>query len=174
MEKLSNMITIKNAGLKDIPKIRYLADTIWPDTYKTILSLEQIDYMMNLFYGTEALRQQMEELQHQFLLVCDQKIPIGFASYSSHEEEGVYKLHKIYVLPRYQGKGVGKIIIEHVINEVRTRGGTMLELNVNRHNKARFFYERLGFIICKEEDIPIGEGYYMNDYVMRKPLNHAS
>jgi ribosomal protein S18 acetylase RimI-like enzyme len=43
-------------------------------------------------------------------------------------------------------------------------------LNVNRYNKARFFYEKLGFVIMKEEDIDIGSGYYMIDYVMEKKL----
>ena len=45
-------------------------------------------------------------------------------------------------------------------------GGTKLELNVNRYNKARFFYLKQGFIMIGEEDIEIGEGYFMNDYIM--------
>ena len=43
------------------------------------------------------------------------------------------------------------------------------DLNVNRHNPALAFYERLGFQQHREEDIPIGP-YWMNDYVMRKEL----
>ena len=46
----------------------------------------------------------------------------------------------------------------------------MLELNVNRHNDAFHFYTKLGFSISKEEDNDIGEGYFMNDYVMEKVL----
>ena len=32
------------------------------------------------------------------------------------------------------------------------------------------FYEKLGFQIIKEEDVDIGNGYFMNDYIMEKLL----
>lgn len=41
-----------------------------------------------------------------------------------------------------------------------------MELNVNRENRARYFYERMGMRRLREGDFPIGEGYYMNDYIM--------
>ena len=46
----------------------------------------------------------------------------------------------------------------------------IIELNVNRQNNAVDFYKRLGFTILKEVDIPIGKGYFMNDYVMSLTL----
>ena len=48
-----------------------------------------------------------------------------------------------------------------------------LLLNVNRHNKAISFYKKYGFDIIAEEDIDIGNGYYMNDYVMEKKLPNS-
>jgi ribosomal protein S18 acetylase RimI-like enzyme len=69
-----------------------------------------------------------------------------------------------------QGKGVGKFIIEHVINLVKSKNATILRLNVNRCNKAKLFYEKSGFVAVKTEDIDIGSGYFMNDYVMEKRL----
>jgi hypothetical protein len=45
-----------------------------------------------------------------------------------------------------------------------------LELNVNRHNPATVFYQKMGFEIVYSEDIDIGQGFWMNDYVMRKTL----
>ena len=45
-----------------------------------------------------------------------------------------------------------------------------LHLNVNKFNDAVQFYERAGFVTIKEEDIDIGQGYFMNDYVMVKDL----
>jgi catechol-2,3-dioxygenase len=43
-------------------------------------------------------------------------------------------------------------------------------LNVNRFNKAKNFYEKIGMNICKVEDIEIGNGYFMEDFVMEKYL----
>ena len=42
----------------------------------------------------------------------------------------------------------------------------LMELNVNRGNKALLFYERMGMRKLREGDFPIGNGYYMNDYIM--------
>lgn len=46
----------------------------------------------------------------------------------------------------------------------------MLELNVNRNNKALHFYEHMGMKKLREGDFPIGNGYYMNDYIMGKEI----
>lgn len=159
---------IRKAFPSDIPLIRELALRIWPGTYQDILTSEQLDYMLDLFYSNKALQEQMEQ-QTDFIIVNDGESPVGFASFGPIDP-GVYKLHKIYVLPSQQGKGTGRFIIEYVISEVKSKGAHALQLNVNRHNKAKHFYEKLGFVVIKEEDIDIGNGYFMNDYVMEKRL----
>ena len=69
-----------------------------------------------------------------------------------------------------QGKGVGKTLIDHISGKLLQQKVHTLRLNVNRLNKARLFYEKLGFTVIKEEDVDIGNGYFMNDYVMEKKL----
>ncbi|MES1221246.1 MAG: GNAT family N-acetyltransferase [Bacteroidota bacterium] len=162
-------ISIRYADTEDINTIGFLAQQVWPHTYSNILSAEQLNYMLNLFYAPTSLRKQMQEDKHVFLVIEDDQQPVGFASYSD-AGNGIYKLHKIYVLPNRQGKGLGKIIVDFIVNEIRPQGATALQLNVNRYNKARNFYERLGFTVIKEEDINIGNDYFMNDYVMEKPI----
>ncbi len=163
------MLTIRQATTEDIPLIRQLTNIIWPATYETILSREQIEYMLEMMYSGKSLKKQMEELHHQFLLCYDDDEAVGFASYSP-VEQNIYKLHKIYVLPNQQGKGIGKFIIAHIVDAIRPQVAVALDLNVNRHNPAKSFYEKLGFTVIREEDIDIGSGYWMNDYVMRKNL----
>ena len=161
------MKSIKDAGFNDLHIIHTLAHKIWPDAYHDILSAEQLKYMLGKIYSVTSLQNQVIELKHNFILVLDKNIPVGFASFSPKEKDSsVFRLHKIYVLPQQQGTGTGKLLLEHIINSVRLLGATSLELNVNRHNKARFFYEKQGFAITGGEDIDIGEGYFMNDYVM--------
>jgi diamine N-acetyltransferase len=127
--------------------------------------------MMDLFYSPSALKKQMFEQGHIFLIIEDADEPVGFASYSQIDDNGIYKLHKIYVLPNQQGKGLGKAIIDFIIDDIRPKDATALQLNVNRHNKAKDFYERLSFTVIREEDIDIGNNYFMNDYVMEKKIS---
>ena len=41
-----------------------------------------------------------------------------------------------------------------------------MELNVNRNNPAVAFYEKMGMHKASQGDFHIGNGYYMNDYIM--------
>ncbi len=163
------MLTIRNATTQDIPLIRQLADEIWWATYPTILSSDQISYMLTMMYSEESLLKQME-IGHTFLLACDNDCAVGFASYGVIEGRS-YKLHKLYIQPNRQGKGVGRFLLDYVLDEILRRGGRTLDLNVNRNNPATFFYEKLGFNVVREEDVDIGDGYWMNDYVMRKRID---
>ncbi|WP_121356110.1 GNAT family N-acetyltransferase [Flavisolibacter nicotianae] len=161
--------TIRTATTDDIPLIRTLANQVWPLTYESILSRSQIIYMMRLIYSEEAIRRQMAS-GHSYLIVYNAGIPVGFASYSLVEPP-VCKLQKIYVLPNQQGRGTGRFLVDQVIALAIEGGATILRLNVNRHNKARSFYERLGFAVCSEEKIDIGSGYVMDDFVMEKSIH---
>ncbi len=45
-----------------------------------------------------------------------------------------------------------------------------LWLHVNCHNSAKASYERNDYHIIREENIDIGNGYFMNDYLMEKKM----
>lgn len=168
------MYTIRKATADEAQTIRYLAEKTWWVAYSPILEKEQIDYMLNEIYDVEKLTDQLKNHIQTFLLLSEEEKPVAFAAFSPREENPeVYKLHKLYCLPETQGKGYGKVMINEVMNETRKAGKHLLDLNVNRHNKAKTFYEKMGFEVIYEEDIPIGP-YFMNDYVMRKDLNASS
>jgi GNAT superfamily N-acetyltransferase len=157
-------MVIRKGSPSDAILIRDMAHKIWPQTYNRILSKEQLNYMLDLFYSEQTLKKEMEQ-GVEFIIVDDGPDTIGFASFSKIQP-AVCKLHKIYVLPSQQGKGTGRFIIDEVIKTTKQKGATTLQLNVNRHNNAKLFYEKLGFIVIREEDIDIGNGFFMNDYVM--------
>ena len=155
---------------EDAAIIRILAEEIWWNTYSSIISKEQIRYMLDHIYDLDSIMQQINENEQTYLLLLTDERPVCFASYAPRKENPeVYKLHKIYCLPETQGKGLGKALLEEIENAVTAAGKNTLELNVNRHNRAKAFYEKMGFEIVYEEDVPIGP-YWMNDYVMRKVL----
>ena len=165
------VLTIKYASPEDISLIRNLSMEVWPQTYSKILSPHQISYMLQLMYSEAALHKQMHE-NNQFLIIYNAGIPVGFASFGE-VEENIYKLHKIFILPKHQGRGTGKFVIDQIIRDIKPKGATALLLNVNRHNRAKEFYEKLGFTIIGTEDADIGDGYFMNDFIMEKKLTES-
>jgi diamine N-acetyltransferase len=159
-----------NAGTSDIPLIRQLAEKTWWPTYSAILSSEQLSYMLNAIYSEQALTKVMNDQSQIFMLLRDGGGAVGFAAYGPKEHEPqTVKLHKLYVIPGMHGKGYGKFLIDEVRQRAIKAGMKHLDLNVNRFNPAKNFYEKLGFTVIKEEDVPVGP-YWMNDYVMRLNL----
>jgi GNAT superfamily N-acetyltransferase len=165
------MLLISEATIKDIKLIREIAYRSWPATYGSILSKEQIDYMLNLFYSDASLSDNFIEKGHQFILVHEDGRCIGFASYEhNYLDKNGTRLHKIYLLPEAQGKGAGKLMLDSVERLALENHSVAISLNVNRFNNALAFYQKAGFKVVSEVDIELDFGYLMEDYVMEKEL----
>ena len=163
------MITILDAGLNDIKTIQEITNITWPITYGEILSKEQLDYMLGLFYSEEALAKQIENKEQLFYLISDSESIIGFIGIEhNYKNEAITKIHKIYLLPETQGKGIGKKVFDEIQNMALENNSKGLLLNVNRYNTALGFYKKIGFEVVEEVNIEIGNGYLMEDYVMGK------
>ena len=169
---------IIQASKSQLPIIRDLAYQIWPSAYTQILSKAQLNYMLDKFYSLDALNEQLEARKHVFLLVENEEKAVGFASYElnildenlNQVQIKKTKIHKIYLLPETQGKGFGNQLINEIEKKAQEAKNMLLFLNVNRFNKAQYFYKKLGFEIAYEEDIEIGKGYLMEDFVMEKNM----
>lgn len=63
---------------------------------------------------------------------------------------------------------LGKKLFERAVSAIKEvhPEPCRMELNVNRQNPALGFYEHMGMEKVREGDFPIGDGFYMNDYIM--------
>jgi ribosomal protein S18 acetylase RimI-like enzyme len=165
------MIDIRTIDAEELPKVQQIAHQTWPDTFGKILSPDQITYMLKLMYSLEELNSQLEK-GVTFLLATDEKTELGFAGFElDYSESSKAKLHKLYLLPSAQGKGLGKKLILNVADRARESGQKSLLLNVNKYNQSAIeFYIRMGFAEIYKEVIDIGHGYVMDDLVMEMEL----
>jgi GNAT superfamily N-acetyltransferase len=80
---------------------------------------------------------------------------VGFAlyfeTYSSWEGCPGLFIHDLFVAEELRGKGVGQALIHHLAEIAARRGCSHVHLNVIHANKARDFYDRLGF--SHEDDL---------------------
>lgn len=157
---------IRELKREELLIIRCLAHEIWPITFAEILSPPQIEYMLNWMYSEEKLTEQFDNGHHFFGGFINGEA-VGFMGIEPHFPSAhSIKIHKLYVQPTLHGHGYGKAFIEQAKKEALKNECTSLILNVNRFNNAVQFYQYLGFTIIKEENIDIGDGYLMEDYVM--------
>ena len=162
------MFEIRKATLEDISLINELAWIVFPHTYKELLSPGQIEFMMDWMYSPANLQKQMTEDGHIYFLAYEGNEPAGYLSIQP-EGEHTYHLQKIYVLPSFQGKKLGKLLFNHAIKAIKELHPEpcQMRLNVNRYNtKAVDFYFRMGMKKVFEGDFDIGHGYLMTDYIM--------
>jgi ribosomal protein S18 acetylase RimI-like enzyme len=121
-------------------------------------------------YSLQALQKQVNEKRHLFIIGKYENVDVGFTSYELNYKSSSTKIHKLYVLPSCQGKGLGKRFVEEIAISALHNNNDKLLLNVNKKNPAILFYEKIGFRQVAQETISIGNGYVMDDYVMEKSL----
>ena len=162
------MLNITTATASQLPIINKLANQIWWHTYSNFISVQQISFMLNDMYIITSLQNQFEN-KHIFKLAKYKNKYCGFASYSKFDEGGVYTIQKLYLHQNVHGLGFGKIFLTEIENELAVLGATQIQLNVNRENKAYYFYLKMGYQILKLVDIPY-YNFTLNDFVMFKQL----
>jgi ribosomal protein S18 acetylase RimI-like enzyme len=162
------MVEIEICNKEQLPLIQILANEIWPEVYDYMISTEQIQYMLNKMYSLQSLEEQWQN-GHQFIVLYDHQTPVGFASFEKGKE-GNTQLHKLYLKKQEHHKGLGKKMLNFVLEYCRSHDQTSVTLNVNRNNKSLAFYIANGFQIMRSVDISIGEGFEMNDYIMHRSL----
>lgn len=162
------MFSIRKATVKDSQLIHNLASQIWEPTYGNILTSEQLNYMFDRMYAPENIQKQMNELHHEFFIIFADNKPSGYLSIEKVNDH-IYHFQKIYSLPSLHGSGIGRYIIEQGVEYLKSLHPEpfIVELYVNRENPAVGFYKHLGFYQHDTRDEHIGNGYYMNDFIMR-------
>lgn len=189
-------IHISKASGEDIMCIHDMAQVVFRHTYREILSPEQMEYMMDWMYSPANLQKQLDEGHVYYIAYRDEKAcGYVSVQHEGIADDGrlLFHLQKIYVLPSEQGHGLGRALFDRAVAHVReavlareaahvqevaggcteecvegcVEGcGARIELNVNRNNPSIGFYHHLGLRILRQGDFHIGNGYYMNDYIM--------
>lgn len=158
---------IRDARITDIPIIQEIAQQTWRKSFVTLISSGQIEYMLDKMYASDVLRWQMSDGNHKYILIEEEEQMAGFASYElDANEDNHARLHKLFILPELQKSGAGSLLLEEVISRVKDNKNEGLLLSVNRRNTAVDYYLSKGFEIVEEDDIDIGQGYVLKDYVM--------
>lgn len=90
---------------------------------------------------------------------------IGFADIS---QDGL--LDHLYVHKDWQGKGVGKLLVQAIENKAR-------ELNLktivtDASITAKSFFEKMGFMIIKEQEVTL-KGVKFINYLMEKKISYS-
>ncbi len=160
------MITTIAAKLSDITIIQQLARLSWGAAYATILSKDQLEYMLEMMYSEETINGHFQNTNYHYYLILEGDNALGFVGFEHHAEDKTTKLHRIYLIPEAKGKGAGKLGLNLVKSQAEKAGDSRIILTVNKHNSAKDFYESQGYRIYDEGVFDVGDNYVMDDYLM--------
>ena len=159
---------IQSSEEESIISLSAFASAIIREYYDPIIGVEQNNYHLEKFQSVHAIKEQLEQGYIYYVLFEDENMLGFFAFYP--REDALY-LSKFYLAKKYRGKGYGKAMLLFLKQEVRKLGLAAIELNVNRFNPTTAIYDHLGFHIIRAEQVQIGHGFIMDDYVYRLEIS---
>lgn len=163
---------IVRADFEDIPKLALLADEIWHQHFKSIITDEQIEYMLENFQSEKAMEKQMSQQNYEYYFFNVDGESQGYFAIQPLYDEKVMFISKIYLRQAHRGNGYARQAFEFIENEAKSRGLTKTRLTVNRHNDISIsVYKALGMHIAEEKKADIGNGFVMDDYVFEAQVN---
>lgn len=152
--------------LDDLPRVKALAERIWPECFAGILPAERIGPMVAEIYAPETLRADVTERGHRYWIAQIDGKDVGYVS--AYQDGDRLWLKKLYLLDVCRGHGTGKRLVATVLDAFA--GARELALYVNDGNTpAIAFYRAQGFEI--EVTVPVRMGPFdFTDHIMRKAL----
>ena len=147
---------VRETTLGDRPAVRELRRRVWHKTYSDTWSHELID---SLFDGeVELISGRNPEWQEPYIgrVATIDGATVGTAT-AGVLPDGEGELIALYVLPAYHGSGVAQQLWEEVVQALRLRGCTAMQIWVVANNpRAIAFYEKLGSVAFSSGTVHVG------------------
>ena len=148
------------AGIK---KMSELATNIVREHFDPIIGKAQNDYMISKFHTPEAIADALYQ-GYRYYFVKDGDRIVGFTAFVKIDDE-MY-LSKFYLKKEERGKDYSRYMLRFVVQNAESLNLHNITLRVNRENPAVQVYKKIGFNIVREDKADIGEGFFMDDYIM--------
>ncbi|WP_336785728.1 GNAT family N-acetyltransferase [Paenibacillus sp. MMO-177] len=155
---------------EQIAEVARLAEQIWREHYVAMITIEQIDYMIDKFQSVSAITDQIQNQGYEYYLLQQQDgTAAGYISI--RVDNGKLFLSKFYVSKAHRGQGYASQAMQFIEQLCKERGLSHVWLTVNRDNASSIaVYEKKGFINVREQVADIGNGYVMDDFIMEKEI----
>lgn len=160
-------LIIRDAEAADIAAVRALLVETWHATYDAIYGWQRVAEITNAWHSPENLGAQLARGEGCFLVALIGEEIVATAS-ARREPDHAALLTRLYVLPRHQGQGVGRTLLQVALACFPDAPVVRLEVE-SQNEPAIAFYERMGFFLQRQarfdgrEDTP-------NTLIMAKRL----
>ncbi|SFJ42064.1 Acetyltransferase (GNAT) family protein [Paenibacillus sp. UNC496MF] len=152
---------------EEIAETVRLGARIWREYYVSIITMEQIEYMLGKFQSVPAITEQIHHQGYEYYMIRHEGTPVGYMAVRPEEDK--LFLSKFYIAKEHRGRGYASRAMAFLERLCGDRSLGAVWLTVNRHNAGSIaVYEKMGFRIERELVAEIGNGYVMDDFIMEK------
>lgn len=141
-------LTIRDAAAADLPAVRALLVETWHATYDGIYGWQRVAEITNAWHSLDSLTAQLGRDNSAFLIAQVGDEIIATASARMETDRSVL-LTRLYVLPTYQGVGVGRTLLQVILACFPLAPVARLEVE-SQNEPAITFYERMGFFLQRQ------------------------
>ena len=141
-------LIIRDAEAADLPAVRALLVETWHATYDGIYGWQRVAEITNAWHSLDNLAAQLGRESGAFLVALVGSEIIATAS-ARVERDRAALLTRLYVLPTYQGIGIGRTLLQVTLACFPHAPVARLEVE-SQNEPAIVFYERMGFFLQRQ------------------------
>lgn len=161
---MAEFISISGKNRNEIERLSEFAAQIVKRHFDPIIGAAQNDYMIGRFQTPQAIEQQIRQ-GYRYYWVMEGSEAAGFMAF--YPKDGKMYLSKFYVAQPFRGRHLAGDMFAFICQETKKEQLSAVFLNVNRNNTDVIeIYKHLGFEIVGQEKNDIGNGFFMDDFVL--------
>lgn len=169
-------IRLRLCTAEDADILRKLSIETYYETFAPVNTPENMEAYLNRAFDIDKLRRELNDKNSTFFLLYSDEELAGYLkvneapSQTDINDEESLEIERIYVLGKFQGKGLGGYLMEQALGIAAKQKKKYAWLGVwEKNEKALRFYKKKGFYKIGTHPFFMGDDE-QTDYIMRKDL----
>ncbi|MDE0297934.1 MAG: GNAT family N-acetyltransferase [Candidatus Poribacteria bacterium] len=107
------------------------------------------EYVEHVWGWDESRQRELHNTRfakHDFRIIRIRGIDVGFFATSNTSE--ALRLHQLFILPEYQGRGIGSACMTRIVNRANIAKKPVMLQVLKINARAAAFYQRIGFDVA--------------------------
>jgi ribosomal protein S18 acetylase RimI-like enzyme len=151
-------ITYRRWRVDDGECINRILRETWLNAYSNFIPCEDLLSYLDEHYNIDALKELVEDPDTVGFIAEVDDGAAGYEKTFYHREEIRLYVHQLYILPQYQGLGLGKQLMKFAAERAKTFNLDRVWLGVMVENSpALLWYQKMGFQIVEKEPFTMGK-----------------
>ncbi len=169
-------VNIRRCGPSDLDELQKFAWQTFDESFGRFNTPENMQAYLNTAFDKAKLEMELKNPDSSFFFLFVKGMLAGYLKINENSaqtdigDSDSLEIERIYVKSGFQGRGLGKALIQKALEVARQKNKSYAWLGVwEKNEKAIAFYERMGFKTIETHDFYLGDDR-QTDYIMKQEL----